>query len=112
MLSEGMASRLTFHVSGSAQWHHRPVYAEIVHRARHAGLAGASVLHAVEGFGAHLRVHEDHVSRLSEHGPCVVVVIEEKQKLDDFVASLADILRVCGVAIVDTVEIHVPRAES
>ncbi|WP_413450579.1 DUF190 domain-containing protein [Georgenia sp. 1P01AC] len=43
-MSEGRRLlRLTVLVGESDQWHHRPVYAEIVHRARDAGLAGASV---------------------------------------------------------------------
>ncbi|WP_037915250.1 DUF190 domain-containing protein [Actinacidiphila yeochonensis] len=104
------AARLTVHLSGSAMWHHRPAYVEIVHRALHAGLAGASAFRAVEGYGRHLRVHQEHVSRLSHHDSTVVVVVEEEQRLRDFLAGLSDILEVTGVAVVDPVELHHPRS--
>ena len=41
MKLEGPASRLTIFVGESDQWHHRPLYTEIVHRAHRAGIAGA-----------------------------------------------------------------------
>lgn len=37
----GTALRLTAFVGEDDQWHHRPLYSEIVHRAQKAGLAGA-----------------------------------------------------------------------
>lgn len=46
------ALRLTILIGESDLWHHKPVYAEIVHRAHAAGLAGASVFRGIEGFGA------------------------------------------------------------
>src|SRR2546422_732529 len=55
MRLHGPACRLTVFVGESHQWRHRPVYAEIVHRAHRAGLAGASVFRGVEGFGASSR---------------------------------------------------------
>ena len=42
MTLSGPALRLTVFVRGDDQWHHRPVYSEIVHRAHQAGLAGAA----------------------------------------------------------------------
>jgi uncharacterized protein len=111
MLSEGPAARLTIHLSGAAMWHRRPAYVEIVHRARRAGLAGASVLHAVEGFGSHLEIRHEHASQLSQHShnPTVVIIVEDERRLRDFLVSLADILGVNGVAIIDAVRVYVPR---
>ncbi|SEG87073.1 hypothetical protein SAMN05216223_11833 [Actinacidiphila yanglinensis] len=110
MLPEGPAARLTIHLTGGALWHHRPAYAEIVHRARRAGLPGASALEAIEGFGAHLRVHQEHASRLREHCPVAVVIIDEEHRLRTFLAGLDDILAVTGVAVMDAVHIHAPRS--
>ncbi|SFF90156.1 hypothetical protein SAMN05216251_13538 [Actinacidiphila alni] len=107
-LPAGPAARLTVHLTGGAIWHHRPVHAEIVHRARRAGLPGASALAAIEGFGGHLHVHQEHPSRLRDRTPVAVVLIAEEQRLRDFLADLDDILAVPGVAVMDTVHVHVP----
>jgi PII-like signaling protein len=48
MTLSGAALRLTIMVGESDQWHHRPLFTEIVHRAHAAGLAGATVLRGSE----------------------------------------------------------------
>jgi len=54
MKASGRALRLSIFVGEDDQWHHKPLYCEIVHRAHMAGLAGATVLRGIEGFGANL----------------------------------------------------------
>jgi uncharacterized protein len=48
----GPAQRITIFIGESDRYHHRPLYTEIVHRARQRGMAGASVFRGIEGFGA------------------------------------------------------------
>ena len=52
MRLEGRGERLTIFVGETDQHEHRPLYTEIVERAHAAGLAGATVLRGIEGFGA------------------------------------------------------------
>jgi uncharacterized protein len=56
MRLHGAALRLTIFVGDCDQWHHKPLYTEIVHRAHQAGLAGASVIRGIEGYGASSRI--------------------------------------------------------
>lgn len=93
MLRSGPAARLTVHLSSTALWHHRPVYAEIVHRAHRFGLAGATVLHG---------------TRLEHQGPCAVVVVDEEAQIRAFLETLDDILVVTGVALLERVEVYRP----
>lgn len=111
MTLDGTSARLTIHLSASAVWHHKPAYAEIVHRAHKQGLAGASVFHGFEGYGTHLKIHEDRPSRLRAHGPCTVVLVDTEERLRAFVDSLEDILTVNGVAVLDRVEVHLPAPD-
>ncbi|MFF7639842.1 DUF190 domain-containing protein [Streptomyces canus] len=108
MALDARSARLTIHLSMNAVWHHKPAYAEIVHRAHAAGLAGASVFHGFEGYGTHLEIHHDKPSRLRAHGPCAVVLVDTEDQLRAFLDTLEDILTVNGVAVLDKVQIRLP----
>lgn len=100
----GPATRLTVYLGESDQWHHRPVYAEIVHRAHAAGLAGASVFRGFEGFGASSRIHTSRLLSLSEDLPVVVVVIDAQERIRDFLPRIEELLG-SGLAVLDQVEV-------
>jgi PII-like signaling protein len=84
----GAATRLTVLIGESDQWRHRPLYAEIVHRAHEAGLAGASVFRGVEGFGASSLVHTSRLLSLSEDLPVAVVIVDEDARIREFLPRL------------------------
>ena len=65
-----------------------PLYEAIVQRARAEGLAGATVLRGIEGFGANSRIHRASILRLSEDLPIVVEIVDEQEKIERFVAQL------------------------
>jgi PII-like signaling protein len=89
------------------QWHHRPLATEIVHRARDAGLAGATVLRGIEGYGASARVHTARLIGLSDDLPVVVVLVDTAERIDAFLPAL-DELAPHGLVIRD--EVHVVRS--
>ncbi|WP_152188807.1 DUF190 domain-containing protein [Georgenia satyanarayanai] len=96
--------RLTVLVGETDQWHHRPVYTEIVRRARDAGLAGASVFRGLEGFGRFHTIHTSRLLSLSEDLPLSIVIIDEADKIRAFLPELDGIVSE-GVAVVDEVEV-------
>ena len=52
-------------VGESDRWEHRPLHAALLELFRTRGLAGATVLRAVAGFGANSVVHTANILRLS-----------------------------------------------
>ncbi len=92
MRIEGAAERLTIFIGESDQHGHKPLYSEIVHRAHAAGLAGATVLRGLEGYGASNHVHTTRILRLSEDLPVVIVIIDEVDKIDAFVPELDELI--------------------
>jgi hypothetical protein len=67
----------------------KPLYEWLVLRAREQGLAGATVLRGVMGFGANTRViHTFKIEQLSEDLPMVVEVVDTKEKLEAFLDSI------------------------
>ncbi len=104
MTLHGAALRLSIFIGSSDQWHRKPLYTEIVHRAHRAGLAGATVLHGVEGYGASSRIHTTRLLSLSEDLPVVIVIVDSEPKVRAFLPEIAELIRE-GLVIVDPVEV-------
>lgn len=104
MTLQGPATRLTIVVSENDQWHHRPLYTEIVHRAHEAGLAGASVFRGIEGFGRSSHIHTTRILSLSEDLPCSVVIVDRRDRIEAFLPVL-DGLVSDGIVLLDEVEV-------
>ncbi len=111
MRLQGQARRLTVFVGESDGWHHKPLYTEIVRRAHAAGLAGATVLHGIEGFGASSHIHTARLLSLSDDLPLVIIIVDDRQRIDQFLPVLDDLITE-GLVIVDDVEVvrYVGRA--
>lgn len=105
MRLEGSACRLTVIVGERDQYHHRPLFTEIVHRAKQAGLGGASVFRGLEGFGASSLIHTSRILSLSEDLPIAIVIVDAAEKIDDFVTQLDELVTE-GLVIMDEVEVH------
>lgn len=66
----------------------KPLSEWLVLKAREEGLAGATVLRGVMGFGAHSRLHTFKIERLSEDLPVVVEIVDTRPKLEAFLAAI------------------------
>lgn len=66
----------------------RPLHVAIVEEARRKGLAGATVLRGVLGFGAHHRMHAAHILELSEDLPLVIEVVDAVPAIGAFLPAL------------------------
>ena len=104
MTTTGTALRLTAYVSENDQFRHRPLYTEIVHRARAAGLAGACVNRGCEGYGASSRIHTSRLLSLSEDLPALVIVIDEPARIREFLPQVQEMVTK-GLITLDEVEI-------
>lgn len=100
----GPALRLMVLIKESDQWHHRPLYTEIVHRAHAVGLAGASVFHGIEGFGKSETIHTSRILSLSDDLPCAVVIVDLEDKIRGFLPVLDELVTE-GLVLVDEVEV-------
>ena len=66
----------------------RPLYEWIVMEAKRAGLAGATVLRGIMGFGANSRIHTSKILRLSEDLPIIIEIVDTHEKLTQFLAHI------------------------
>lgn len=102
------AQMLRIFIGESDMHHSRPLYEVLVERAREAGLAGATVLNGVMGFGAHSRVHTAKILRLSEDLPIVVEIIDRPERIDEFLPLLDELVPE-GLVTLENVQVIVYR---
>ena len=72
---------------------HQPLYEAIVLKARENGLAGATVLRGVMGFGKHSILHTTKILRLSEDLPMVIEIVDSAEKIDSFLPVLEAMIK-------------------
>jgi PII-like signaling protein len=104
MRLHGPALRLTIFIGETDQFHHRPLYNEIVQRAHRAGLAGATVLRGIEGYGASTHIHTTRILSLTEDLPLVVLIVDDADRIRAFLPQLDEIVAE-GLVMIDEVEV-------
>lgn len=88
MKIEGKGQLLKIYVDETDQYHHEPLYHAIVMKARELGMAGATVIRGIEGFGAHSRVHTANILRLSEDLPVVIEIADVPERIQKLLPEL------------------------
>ena len=76
---------------------------------REEGLAGATVLRGIEGFGAHSRIHSSRILRLSEDLPIVVEIVDTAENVER-VLPLLDEMVSEGMVTLERVRVIAYRA--
>ena len=58
-----------------------PLYEAIVRRVRQLGLAGATVVTGVMGFGSHMKVHHKRLFGVSDDKPVLITVVDDEARI-------------------------------
>lgn len=81
----------------------------IVWKAKEAGLAGATVMRGMMGFGAHSRLHTFKIERLSQDLPVIIEIVDTREKLEEFLKLIDGEIEE-GMATLEQVQIHFYRS--
>lgn len=84
----GERTLMRIFIGESDKHHGRPLYEAILTRLREKGLAGATVLRGVAGFGASSTVHTEKVLRLSLDLPIIIEVVESEETIQALLPDL------------------------
>jgi PII-like signaling protein len=101
---EGEGQLLRIFIGESDRWHGKPLYEAIVQRVREEGLAGATVLRGMEGFGASSRLHTSRILLLSEDLPVVIEIVEMPENIERILPLLDEMV---GQGMVTVEKAHI-----
>jgi uncharacterized protein len=105
MKLQGEGKLLRIFIGESDRVDHHALYITIVKSAKEHGLAGATVLRGIEGFGANSRsIHTARILRLSEDLPIVVELIDTEEKITGFMPVVDQLLERSGSSALITME--------
>ncbi|MCG6187843.1 MULTISPECIES: DUF190 domain-containing protein [Maribellus] len=88
----GKAGILKIYIGESDKVHGRPLFEEIVFKAREAGLAGATVYKGIMSFGASHSIHTQKIFALSVDMPVSVEITDNKEKLNEFLKTVNNLM--------------------
>jgi uncharacterized protein len=111
MKVEGEGLLLRVFCGESDTWHGKPLYEAIVERVREAGMAGATVLRGIEGFGANSRIHTSRLLRLSEDLPVVIEIVDQADRVEEIMPALDEMIDE-GMITLERVQVIAYRAEA
>lgn len=89
----------------------QPLYQWLIEEARRQGMAGATALRGLEGFGVHHQVHTAKLLELSVDLPVVVEIIDTGDNIDKFMSSV-DAAISEGLATIERVQAKFYRSGS
>ena len=87
----------------------QPLFEWIVRAARERGLAGATVLRGLEGFGARSRLHTAKILRLSSDLPIVIEIVDTGDRIEEFLPVIDAVIG-DGMVTIERVEVLLYRS--
>lgn len=106
MLNTGKAVKVTIYLSEGATHHGVPVYTSILDLLFYRGVAGATVLKGIAGFGADHHMHAAHLLEVSDHLPLKIEFIESREKVDELLGKLQEL---CGTGLIELQDVMVAK---
>lgn len=82
MRFEGTGQLLRIFIGESDRFGGKPLFQALVEKARAEGLAGATVLRGIEGFGASSHLHTSRILRLSEDLPVIIEIVDTAENIE------------------------------
>lgn len=104
MQTSSEAKLLRIFVGESDRINGKPVYETLVLKAREAGLAGATVIKGIMGFGANSKIHTSKLLTLSEDLPLIIEIVDTLEKIESFIPTINNIFENANIGGLVTIE--------
>jgi len=115
MLTKGPAKKVTIFLNEDTQRHLTALHDSIMTFLMHKGVSGATATRAFSGFGSHHMMHTPKVEVLAQHLPIRIEFIETKEKVDEILPTLYEMVSDGLIEVQDTTVVKLvhktPRPE-
>jgi PII-like signaling protein len=87
-MESGRTTKLTVYTGDSFRYGHKKLYGAIVEVLHEEGIAGATVLHGIEGYGADKQIHTARILDLSGDLPVIIIAVDRADKIEAVLPKL------------------------
>ncbi|MGI2336562.1 MAG: DUF190 domain-containing protein [Dehalogenimonas sp.] len=101
---EGEQVLMRIFIGESDTAHGKPLYLVLIELFKKRGLAGATVLRGIAGYGARSHIHSTHLLRLSQDLPVIIEVVDSQERLDAVMPEV-DLLMGDGLITLEKVRV-------
>ena len=105
------AELLRIFIGESDKYKGKPLFEVIVQLIRQRGMAGATVIRGMMGFGAHSRMHMAKILRLSEDLPIIIEIVDTPEKIQAILPELDTMIKE-GLVTLEAINVIVYRHNS
>ncbi|ADQ14098.1 DUF190 domain-containing protein [Halanaerobium hydrogeniformans] len=102
MIGEGKI--LKIYIGETDQWQGEPLYEQLIMKFKEKGLAGATAIAGIEGFGLSTKIKSSHIWELSEDLPIIVEVVDKAEKIEAVIPMVEEMVK-DGLVTVEEIEI-------
>jgi PII-like signaling protein len=107
------AALLRIFIGENARFEGKPLYEALAMKAREEGLAGATVIRGIQGFGQASHLHTAKILRLSLDLPMIVEIVDSEDKIHAFL-KVNDPMMSSGMVTIERARVlryGAPKAE-
>ncbi|MDI3548612.1 MAG: uncharacterized protein PWR10_2264 [Halanaerobiales bacterium] len=97
----GKGKILKIYIGETDKWGHEPLYHALIKKFKKAGLAGATVVRGIEGFGLNSRIKSAHILQLSEDLPLIIEVVDKAEKIETILPEVKEMVKEGLITIED-----------
>ena len=109
MLTKGPAKKVTIFINEDTQHHMTALHDSIMSFLMHKGVSGATATRAYSGFGSHQLLHTPKIEVLAQHLPIRIEFVETKEKVDEILPTLYEMVSDGLIEVQDTTVVKLAR---
>lgn len=99
-----MGKRIRIFIGEAEEWQGKPLYRAILEMAQRQGVAGATVMRGIEGFGPEHHLSTERLPDIADNLPLIIEIVESAEKVAELLPLLDHMVQ-RGMITVSPVEI-------
>ena len=104
MKEEFQARMLRIHFGEGDKWQGKPLHEAILAKCMELGIAGATVLRGIEGYGSSTRIRHSSHWKFSSDAPIMLTIVDNEEQLSRLIPHL-DAMVEEGLIVMSDVEV-------